>query len=134
MSNLLTPAAKLSSNDKSRCGKGQKSVLAECAHVLNSRIKYEYKKGGTITFMTNEILRIGCLYKELTIPPGDDNRNQETYQVLSVMIYERNLEWDNDDAVMIKSLAASKTLSTGDLFPGSGVHYHLVGELGLILD
>ena len=108
MSNHLTAAAKLSSNDELRCDKAHKTVVAECVHVLNSRIKYEYKVGGSSTFMRNEILRIGCLYKELTVPPGDNNRNREQYLVMAVMIIERNLEWNNEDAVMIKSLATAK--------------------------
>ena len=66
------------------------------------------KRGGTATFMRAEVKQLGCLYKEVTIPPSDLNQNREQHFVAAVMVFERNLEWNDEDAVMIKSLVTKK--------------------------
>ena len=90
MSNHLTAAAKLSSNNDSQCAKKFKSVLEECVHVVNSRLQHEFKRGGSTEFMTDELHHLGCLCKELTVPPAPNNLNREQHKVMDVMTCENN--------------------------------------------
>ena len=98
-----------------RCDKKFNNVLAECVHVFNSRLQHEFKNGGSMKFLREEIRRLGCLYKEFTVPLGLNNSNREQHKVVAVMTHEQNLEWNDEDTVMIKSLA------TCEEFEGNGL-------------
>eukprot|EP00978_Attheya_sp_CCMP212_P031335 scaffold118065_cov34-Attheya_sp.AAC.1 len=103
---VLSERDKMSIACTTHCSTNHDTVLAECIHILSSRLQYPYRSEGTPAYMREQIKNNGALYKEIT-HSITDNPRQQKFSVGSVMIYHRSLEFDKQDAIMITNLATA---------------------------
>jgi hypothetical protein len=101
---VITPRDKMNMASTTHCSTKHDNVLAECIHVLSSRLNYPYRSEGTLAYMREQIKNNGALYKEITHSISGKPREQK-FSVGAVMIYYRRLEYDDQDAIMITNLA-----------------------------